>query len=234
MPSSSWFRRAWSSSTTRVGSRPGGGCCARSDRARCYHGYITTRFASSEEFTPAPTRSLPSPGRLSESVSLPGKAGKALEALGIETVGDLIEHLPREHVEREGRKVADLRAGERAAVAVVVRSVSVRPMRRRRQKRVDVRVADDTGPMLATFFNRPWVANQLSEGAEVLLYGTRKDRNQFWVDEFELLSGGPGAPGTGRVPLYPATAGIGAQQLRQLVWERRGFIREVVEPLPAE
>jgi ATP-dependent DNA helicase RecG len=177
---------------------------------------------------------MPEPSRLAEEVTLPGKAGKALEALGIETVGDLIEHLPREHVEREGRKVADLRPGERAAVAAVVRSVSVRPMRRRRQKRVDVRVADDTGPMLATFFNRPWVANQLSEGAEVLLYGTRKDRNQFWVDEFELLAGGPGAPGTGRVPLYPATAGIAAQQLRQLVWERRGFFRHVVDPLPAD
>ena len=177
---------------------------------------------------------MPEPSHLSEEVTLPGKPGKALESLGIETVGDLIEHLPREHVEREGRKVADLRPGERAAVAVVVRSVSVRPMRNRRQKRVDARVADDTGPMLATWFNRPWVANQLVEGAEVLLYGTRKDRNQFWVDEFELLAGGPGAPGTGRVPLYPATAGIGAQQLRQLVWERRGFIRDVVEPLPAD
>jgi ATP-dependent DNA helicase RecG len=171
---------------------------------------------------------------LLEEVELPGKAGKALEALGIETVGDLVEHLPREHVEREGRKVADLRPGEKATVAVAVRSVSVRPMRNRRQKRVEARVADDTGPMLATWFNQPWVASRLSEGTSVLLYGERKERNVFWVSEFELLGGGgAAAPGTGRVPLYPATAGISAAQLRALVWEHYGAFRDVVEPLPA-
>src|SRR3954454_7047739 len=88
--------------------------------------------------------------------------------------------------------------------------------------------------MLATWFNRPWVANELSEGAVVLLVGTRKDRNQFWVDEFEVVNGGGAAPGTGRGPLYPATAGITAQQLRKLVWEHREELRNVVEPLPAE
>ncbi|MDX6412075.1 MAG: ATP-dependent helicase RecG [Gaiellaceae bacterium] len=177
---------------------------------------------------------MPRPSRLAEEVTLPGKAGKALEALGIETVGDLVEHLPREHVERESRKVAELRPGEKATVAVTVRSVSVRPMRNRRQKRVEAKVADDTGPMLATWFNQPWVASRLAEGASVLLYGERKERNVFWVSEFELLDGGGAtAPGTGRVPLYPATAGISAAQLRALVWEHYGAFRDVVEPLPA-
>jgi ATP-dependent DNA helicase RecG len=167
-------------------------------------------------------------------VSLPGKAGKALEALGIETVRDLMEHLPREHVEREGRKIAELRPGERATVAAIVRSVSVRPMRNRRQKRVEARVADETGPMVATWFNQPWVASRLSEGTSVLLYGERKERNVFWVSEFEVLNGvAPAAPGTGRVPLYPATQGITAAQLRALVWEHYPAFRHIVEPLPA-
>jgi ATP-dependent DNA helicase RecG len=224
-----------------VDSRLGGGCSARSSVRRLdYHRIIPTTFASTDELTPeeleaALPRSLPRPSRLDEDVTLPGRAGKALDALGIETVGELIEHFPREHVEREGRKIAELRTGERAAVAAVVRSVAVRPMRNRRQKRVEARVADETGPMLATWFNQPWVASKLPEGATVLLYGTRKDRNRFWVDEFEVLNGGTAAPapGTGRVPLYPATAGIDAQQLRKLVWEHRRAFRHVVEPLPA-
>src|SRR4051794_32586325 len=243
-------RTGLSSSSTRAASPRGGGSSARSSerrahpaepgasqataRAACYHRLIPAAFASTEELTPEPTRSMPEPSRLAEEVALPGKAGKALEALGIQTVGDLIEHLPREHVEREARKVADLRRGEKAAVAVQIRSVSVRPMRNRRQKRVDAKVADESGPMLATWFNRPWVADQLAEGAAVLLVGTRKDRNQFWVDEFEVLNGGGAAPGTGRVPLYPATAGISAQQLRKLVWEHREELRNVVEPLPSQ
>ena len=61
--------------------------------------------------------------------------------------------------------------GEEATVAVTVRSVSVRPMRNRRQKRVEARVMDETGPMVAVWFNQPWLARQLSEGTALLLHG---------------------------------------------------------------
>ncbi|MDQ3719577.1 MAG: ATP-dependent DNA helicase RecG [Actinomycetota bacterium] len=166
-------------------------------------------------------------------MALPGKAGKALEALGLHTVGDLLAHLPREHAEREGRKVAELRPGERAAVAVTVRSVTTRPMRNRRGRRVEARVADETGPMLAVWFNQPWVARRLGAGSGVRLYGKRQDRNVFWVEEFEPLDNAAPAPGTGRVPLYPATEGVSAAQLRQLVWEHYDAFRDLIEPLPA-
>ena len=167
-------------------------------------------------------------------MALKGRQGKALAALGIETYADLLEHFPREHRERDARAVAELRPGEEAAVAVAVRSVSVRPMRDRRRKRVEARVADESGPMLAVWFNQPWLAKQLSAGTRLLLYGQRKERNVFWVKEHELLSGAEApAPGTGRVPLYPATEGISAATLRRLAWEAYGRIRHVTEPLPA-
>jgi ATP-dependent DNA helicase RecG len=162
-----------------------------------------------------------------------GKTAKALVALGIETVGDLIEHLPREHRERDAREIAALRPGEEAAVAVTVRSVSSRPMRNRRQRRIEARVFDASGQIVAVWFNQPWVQERLSEGTQVLLFGQRKDRNVFWVKEWELLNGGPPAPVTGRVPMYAATEGISPSTLRKLTWEAYGLIRHVVEPLPA-
>jgi ATP-dependent DNA helicase RecG len=116
---------------------------------------------------------------------------------------------------------------------VVVRSVSVRPMRDRRRKRVEARVADETGPMVAVWFNQPWLADRLKPGAALLLYGQRKERNQFWVKEFEELDGGGGAPGTGHVPMYPTTEGIKADRLRKLVWDSYDRFRHVVEPLPS-
>jgi ATP-dependent DNA helicase RecG len=171
---------------------------------------------------------------LAEPIELKGRQAKALEALGIEAYGDLLEHFPREHRERDARAVAELHPGEEAAVAVAVRSVSVRPMRDRRRKRVEARVADETGPMLAVWFNQPWLAKQIGPGTQLLLYGQRKDRNQFWVKEHELLSGSEAPPpGTGRVPLYPATEGISAAALRKLAWDAYGRIRHVIEPLPA-
>ena len=37
-------------------------------------------------------------------------------------------------------------------------------MRNRRQKRVEARVFDESGPLLAVWFNQPWVARELGEG----------------------------------------------------------------------
>jgi ATP-dependent DNA helicase RecG len=207
-------------------------------RQSLYHAPIPTTFATTKQLTPeaartAPLRSMPRPSCLAEPLEPKGQTGRALRALGIDTYGDLLEHLPREHRERDARQVAALRPGEEAAVAVTVRSVASRPMRRQRQRRVEARVFDASGPMVAVWFNQPWVERQLREGSQVLLWGQRKERNVFWVKEWELLDGGPPAPATGRVPMYPATEGITPARLRKLVWESYARIRHVVEPLPS-
>ena len=125
---------------------------------------MPVRFASKDdlsagELRSAAIRSYPRPSVLAEPV-------EGLEALEIRTWGDLVEHLPHSHRDRrEVRRVAELMVGEEATVAVAVRTTSVKPMRNRRQKRVEARVFDETGPLVAVWFNQPWVARQLGEGA---------------------------------------------------------------------
>ena len=201
---------------------------------------MVTHFASRDELTrdaalAAPVRSYPRTSRLAEPVSLRGAAGKGLAALGIDSVGDLLEHLPHSHRDRRDvRLVADLGVGEEATVAVGVRGVSVKPMRDRRRKRVEARVFDQSGPLVAVWFNQPWVARQLGEGAQVLLHGKLRRRNEFWVTEHELFGDG-GAPvhTVGLVPVHPATQGITPARLRRLVWDAYQRIFDVMEPLPA-
>ncbi len=178
---------------------------------------------------------MPRPSRLEEPLQLKGPAAKAAAGLGIETVGDLLEHLPHTHRDRrETRGVASLGVGEEATVAVTVRSVSVRPMRNRRQKRVEARVADESGPMVAVWFNQPWLARQLGEGTALLLHGKLRRRNQFWVTEHELIGGAAeaGVHTLGLVPVYPASQGITPERLRTLTWDAYERIVDVVEPLP--
>jgi ATP-dependent DNA helicase RecG len=194
-----------------------------------------TTTLSDDELASAAIRSLPRPSRLGEPVELTGPAAKAAAGLGIETVGDLLEHLPHTHRDRrETRSVAALGVGEEATVAVTVRSVSVRPMRNRRQKRVEARVQDETGPMVAVWFNQPWLARQLGEGTQLLLHGKLRQRNQFWVTEHEVIGAGAaaGVHTIGLVPVYPASHGITPERLRTLTWESHDRIRDVVEPLP--
>jgi ATP-dependent DNA helicase RecG len=202
-----------------------------------------TRFASTDELSAdelaaAELRSIPRPSRLAEPVRLKGAPGKALEALGIDTSADLIEHLPHSHRDRRDvRLVADLMVGEEATVAVAVRGVRVKPMRDRRRKRVEARVFDESGPLVAVWFNQPWLARQLGEGATVLLHGKLRRAGEFWVAEHELFggtNGGGSAPvhTVGLVPVHPASEGISAARVRQLVWDAYPLIFEVVEPLP--
>ena len=66
-------------------------------------------------------------------MKFPGeKAEKAAEKLGIETVGDLLEHIPRDR--RAARTIGELALDEVATVVVEVLSITSRPVRRRGMK----------------------------------------------------------------------------------------------------
>jgi ATP-dependent DNA helicase RecG len=188
------------------------------------------KFASTEPLPDdAPVRSYPKPSLFDEPVDGP----KALERLGIATWGDLIEHLPHAHRDRRAvRLIGELGVGEEATVAVAVRGVTVKPMRDRRRKRVEARCFDESGPLVAVWFNQPWIARQLGEGSQVLLHGKLRRRGEFWVSEFEMLGADAPVHTVGLVPVHPATEGISAAKLRELMWQAYPRMLAAVEPLP--
>jgi ATP-dependent DNA helicase RecG len=172
---------------------------------------------------------------LAQPLDAKGKTAKGLEALRIATHRDLLEHLPHGHRDRrETRRVAEVGVGEDATIAAAVRSVAVKPMRDRRRKRVEARVFDETGPMVAVWWNQPWIARELGEGSQVLLHGKMRKRNEFHVAEHELIGAGHGGGhSAGLVPVHPATYGLSAATLRRLMWDDYGLIRHTPEALPS-
>ena len=177
----------------------------------------------------APVR-WPRPSRLSAALDLPpGKMADGMAALGLNTVGELLEHLPRDH--REARTVAQLRAGEQATVAVQVRSIAGRPVRRRGMRGlVEAGVFDETGSMRATFFNQPWLVKHYPPGTRLVLHGKADGGGRFRVSHHatgsELGSGQAQS-----VAHYPAAEGVSSTQILTLVNEHRHALGEVVEPL---
>src|SRR5205085_10665585 len=142
--------------------------------------FATTRPLEPEELEDAPVR-YPRPSRLEEPLELDGpKATQAAQSLGLLTVGDLLEHLPRDR--REARAVAELTPGESATVVVEVRSISSRSVRRRGMRPiVEATVGDGTGAMKATFFNQPWLVKAYSPGTRLVLHGRCQGRSRFGV-----------------------------------------------------
>ncbi len=132
------------------------------------------------------------------------------------------------------RPIASLGIGEKATVAAVVRSIKVRPTRNRRVKIVEAKVADESGPMTALWFNQPWLATKLPEGTRVLLHGECRRRNQFTVAEYEVADDATAAVHTvGFVPVYGATKGITPAMLRERASLIRSLVHDTIEPLPA-
>ncbi|HEX3316643.1 MAG TPA: ATP-dependent DNA helicase RecG [Solirubrobacteraceae bacterium] len=191
-------------------------------------------FASAELLDPAalaaaPVR-LPRPSQLAEPLAVtPARAAEAAEALGLRTVGDLLEHLPRDT--GEARTVAALVPGETATVLVEVRSITSRPVRRRGMKPlVEATVADPTGVTKATFFNQPWLERRYRPGTRLMLQGSYQGRNRFRVSTHAVTT--EVAATEGAVAQYPATKGITSTEIASLVREHRDALSDVVEPLP--
>jgi ATP-dependent DNA helicase RecG len=166
------------------------------------------------------------------------KRTEAAAELGINSVGDLLWHLPHGYRDRTAMaEIADLRIGESTTVLAEVRSARVRPIRRRGLRAiVEAEVADSSGPMKAVWFNQAWVAEKLRPGAKVLLHG-KLDRSSFRVEAHEIVSD-DGAEGglhtTGIVPVHPASERLKPTVLRDWAHQVMSVTTLALEPLPAE
>ncbi len=189
-----------------------------------------TAFATSTPLDPPPaTAGQLTPSALTAPTPLRGeKAQKAAEVLGVDTLGGLFEHLPRDR--REAQTIASLGPDETATVVVEVRSITSRPVRRRGMKPlVAATVADATGIMEATFFNQPWLASRYPPGTKLILTGKHQARNRFRVSGHAMTQGAVGA----EIATYPATDGLASSQILELVRDHRPLIAHTLEPLPA-
>ena len=176
---------------------------------------------------------------------LPGGTtlGRVGRRMGLETVRDLLFHLPRRYDDlREMRKLGDLawvEDGEVVSARVTVADIRVEASFRRRVQRTIALLEDDTGSIEATWFGRRYIERRLHPGERVIVSGKIKhfgrrrtlDNPDFQPEgrDDELLH-------VGRiVPVYRLTAGLTANRLRVAIREaldRAGH--EYPEYLPSE
>ena len=192
--------------------------------------FATSRPLQQDELDAAPVR-YPRPSELARPLALHGaKTQQAAQTLGLNTIADLLEHLPRDR--REARAVAELEVGESATIVVQVRSISSRPVRRRGMRPlVEATVADSSGSVKVAFFNQPWLVQRYPAGTRLVLHGKLQGSNRFSV-QAHAQTGDAGVE-AGAVAHYPATEGLSSTQILALVLEHAHLIEVVPEPLGA-
>src|SRR5688500_13114779 len=184
----------------------------------------------------APTRGRFRPERLETPLdALPGVGPtlrKRLAKLGLERVGDPLDHRPRRYEEpAPERRIAELLRLHHDE-EVVIEGAVVRTSLRRGRGRLQIltaQIADGSGQISATWFNQPWLKDKLQPGTHVRLRGATS-RFGFQVRSFDLNGGGATAD---FAPVYPASEEISSAKLRELVESALPFATDRPDPLPA-
>jgi ATP-dependent DNA helicase RecG len=168
---------------------------------------------------------------------------RALAAAGLETVLDLLRHLPfRWEDRREIVPVAAAVAGRAATFRGRISEIRRIRTRRRSFNLVRALLTDASGAIPVVWFNQPYLFQQLREGDEYLLHGAVRERATEKPAGRELVS--PTCESMDRAlhgariaPVYPSLGpGLGPAVLRRLIETvLQDFVPDSVpEPLPDE
>lgn len=164
------------------------------------------------------------------------KAQQCMNKIRVETVGDLLEHYPRGYDEfKPVVPIAQIREGETVAVEG---SLLARPQLKKRGSRniLTITLQDDSGCVLVTWFNMPFLRNQLRMGTRYLMRGRVEKRNgRLQLQQPKLYARDEFYRMTGKLrPIYSLTAGLTNHAMTKAMEHALKETEDLQEYLPAE
>lgn len=167
------------------------------------------------------------------------KRAQALNKLGVFSLLDLISYFPRRYEDRSSVKPAALvQDGESVCISAVVADEPRLSRIRRGLDVVRFRIYDDSAEVSVTYFNQPYVRNQLQRGSSYRFFGrmevkgSRRSLTNPVFESEELPAGRMSV--TGRiVPVYRLSSGLQQSALRQSIRQGLDSCRgQIPELLP--
>ncbi len=162
------------------------------------------------------------------------EVAKKFAVLGLKTVADLVDYLPRRYEDySEVVSIRDTRPGA-VTIKATVKQATGRYVRRGMHITEAV-VSDDTDSMRIVWFNQPYRAAALKTGAEYYFSGVYErsyQRMQLMNPSAELVQ--DFTLNTARiVPVYRETKGLTSKQIRKAIGACMSLMRTLPETLPA-
>ncbi len=156
---------------------------------------------------------------------------KLLNYLGIYTLEDLITYYPRKYEDRRNIKnIVDLQDGEEALIeAVAVNNVSTVRLRRN-MTLSKVAVRDDFGIAFITWFNQPYIRENIKAGEKYKFYGRVSVKNEKIEFNSPVFDKEGENKNTGKIiPVYPTTRNLNENSLRQITLNALNMIGGTLE-----
>jgi len=171
---------------------------------------------------------------VTELIGVGTARAKALKKLGIETVGDLLLHCPREHEDRrELYSISDAPLGRPVCVTVMAAETPRTARIRKGLELTRVRMVDEGASIVVTFFNQSYVRDAIRKGESYVLYGPVEGEGRNKTMTNPVFEPENRQKNTGCiVPVYPLTAGVSSNLLAGLVRQILPVAEELVDCIP--
>jgi ATP-dependent DNA helicase RecG len=157
-----------------------------------------------------------------------------LARVGLRTVEDLLFRFPLRYEDRSRlQPIASLRPGSKASVFGRIVHAAVRSTRRPGFKIFEAIVSDESGSVLVSWLNQPYLRDVLKNGQHVVLYGLVEMRGHGGLqltnpDHEAIDEDEPQTIHTGRiVPVYERAGNVTAKLQRR-------FVHDALEGLPGD
>lgn len=162
-----------------------------------------------------------------------GAREEALRRLGIESVGDLLCHIPRRYL--DFTHAVTIESAPIGSVSTIVGTVDRVSEKRPRPRLVitEVFLVDETGVLQVAFFKQPWLSRDIKRGDRLAVMGKVEFAygfKQMSAPLFERLDANRAA---GIVPVHPVSEGISVAWMRRIASVAIGFSLGAPDPLPA-
>lgn len=159
---------------------------------------------------------------------------KALASMGMHTIRDVLTHFPRRYMDlTKVRTSATAQIGEHCTMAGTVHEVK---LKRPKQKLsiVEITLVDPDGTFIVSVFNRPYLADQITRGAKLIVAGKTEFGYGFLRMTNPYIETYEGGDVHGMViPVHPATSKVSTAQIRGIVKNAIRSATGVLDILPA-
>lgn len=159
------------------------------------------------------------------------KRVQALKELAIENINDLLTYFPFRYEDLQAKDPSELTDQAKITLKGTVAAEPVLTRFGRKKNRLNFRLRLDAHQIIpVTFFNQPWLRDQITVGEPLIVYG-RFDAKRQSLAGMKLLSSANGAMGS----IYPANKEIRQGTIKKLVvaaYEQ--YAPVIVDLIPAD
>lgn len=162
-----------------------------------------------------------------------GAREEALRRLGIESVEDLLRHIPRRYL--DFTHAVDIESAPIGSVSTIVGTVDRVSEKRPRPRMVvtEVFLVDETGVLQLAFFKQPWLSRDIKRGDRLAVMGKVEFAYGFKQMTSPLFERLDGSRAAGIVPVHSVGDGISVAWMRRIMSVAVGCSLGAPDPLPA-